>query len=147
MLTNYVLGQAYLDSQVQKIIRQCFPLSAKSMRSVVERGARQCCSEYSRGSGCLQCSQGHGCLNGSFNSNSLQRATPDENQLTQRGYLKVFLLYLLIFLFLFFYLYLKPSSFAIFTGNHQLILLHFPLECVPNSFLIHVKLVNIISTK
>lgn len=112
MLTNYILGQAYLDSQVRKIIRHCFPLSAMSMRSVAERGVRQCCSQYSRGSGCLQCSQGQGCLYGSFNSNSLQRATPDENQLTQRGYLKVFLLYLLIFLFIFF----------ICTWNHHLLL-------------------------
>lgn len=54
ILTHYVnylcLGPAYLDRQVQKIICHCSPLSAMSMRSVVERGVRQCCSEYSRGS-------------------------------------------------------------------------------------------------
>lgn len=143
MLTNYVLGQAYLDRQVQKI-RHCFPLSAVSSG---QRGVRHCCSEYSPGRGCLQFSQRQGCLYGR-ELNSLQRATPDENQLTQRGYLKVFFtLFAHLSFYFLFYLYLKPSSFAIFTGNRQLILLHFPSECVPNSFLIHFKLVNIISTK
>lgn len=72
-----------------------------------------------------------------LHSNSLQRATPDENQLTQRVFKGLFTLFAHLSFYFPFYLYLKPSSFAIFTGNHQLILLHFPLECVPNSFLIH----------